>query len=150
MGKDSTRWLVVLIFFCFSGRQFRVSSTIVFLFFTEKTSLLQQSHDRYRLLHLPPKGSSETGADQGSVYRWQRRSPRARLVVLIFSLFSGRQFRVSSAELLAVSCFSWRAPAPERLCPLRRTRRISPVRFGLRSAQRRGRHPGLRKRSDQV
>src|SRR5205823_13977961 len=39
------------------------------------------------------------------------------------------------AEPLAVSCFSWRAPAPERLCPLRRTRRISPVWFGLHSAQ---------------
>src|SRR5258708_33986167 len=44
------------------------------------------------------------------------------------------------------------APAltPEHLCPSRRTRRISPVWFGLRSAQRRGHPPGLRRRSDQV
>src|SRR5438132_13683912 len=31
------------------------------------------------------------------------------------------------AELLAVAGFSWRAPAPERLCPSRRRQRISPV-----------------------
>src|SRR6266481_2748932 len=46
--------------------------------------------------------------------------------------------------------FSWQAPAEERLCPSRRTRRISPVWFGLRSVQRRGHHPGLRRRSDPV
>jgi len=46
--------------------------------------------------------------------------------------------------------FSWRAPAEERLCPSRRTRRISPVWFCLRSAQPREHHRGLHRRSDPV
>src|SRR6266852_7634086 len=54
------------------------------------------------------------------------------------------------AKLLAASCFSWRVPPPERLCPSPRTRRILLVWFCLRSAQRRGYHPGLHRRSDQV
>src|ERR1051325_11756841 len=46
--------------------------------------------------------------------------------------------------------FTWRAPAPERLCPSQKIRRISPVSFCLRSAQRVERHQDPHKRSDQV
>src|SRR5262245_12233089 len=55
------------------------------------------------LLRLPPKDRSETGADQGAYMG--KDSPPVPLVRPDLSLFSGRQFRVSSVIATSPSCY---------------------------------------------